>query len=315
MSLIGKIQALFTDREQTQPIFPMTKIKAVSDDDGKGLNAVLDDMTAHTKKVGAPHNLLDNSDFRNPVNQRGQTSYSGAVYMIDRWKGANANLTVNGSSIAVSRGDQAYGLFAQFTPDLVVGNTYTYAVKKTSGEVAVLVFVPEIGMSNCDKAFSDSNHSICARYSTAASMFYVGFGTTNDTSLDVVWAALYEGEYTAETLPEYQPKGHAAELLECQRYYYKFHGITICGTIWGGANPTGATFSLFTPVPMRVFPTTINIDIGTLRANGNSFTPTDVIISAQNGNKLHVTANGTYTNSGNHAAALFGFSAELSADL
>jgi hypothetical protein len=31
--------------------------------------------------------------------------------------------------------------------------------------------------------------------------------------------ALYEGEYTAETLPAYQPKGYGAELAECKRYY------------------------------------------------------------------------------------------------
>lgn len=31
-------------------------------------------------------NLLDNWDFRNPVNQRGKTSYTGGVYTVDRWK-------------------------------------------------------------------------------------------------------------------------------------------------------------------------------------------------------------------------------------
>ena len=34
----------------------------------------------------------------------------------------------------------------------------------------------------------------------------------------IVWAALYEGAYTADALPAYQPKGYAAELAECQRY-------------------------------------------------------------------------------------------------
>ena len=34
-------------------------------------------------------------------------------------------------------------------------------------------------------------------------------------------AALYEGEYTAETLPPYVPKGYAAELAECLIYYRK----------------------------------------------------------------------------------------------
>lgn len=34
-----------------------------------------------------------------------------------------------------------------------------------------------------------------------------------------VWAALYEGSYDASTLPAYQPKGYAAELAECKRYF------------------------------------------------------------------------------------------------
>ena len=29
------------------------------------------------------------------------------------------------------------------------------------------------------------------------------------------WIALYEGEYTVDTIPEYQPKGYGAELAEC----------------------------------------------------------------------------------------------------
>ena len=38
-------------------------------------------------KGRAAHNLLDNSWFVNPVNQRGQTSYtSGNEYTIDRWR-------------------------------------------------------------------------------------------------------------------------------------------------------------------------------------------------------------------------------------
>jgi len=41
MSIIGKIQGLFSDREKTQPIFPITKTKAVSDDNGVGLDVLL----------------------------------------------------------------------------------------------------------------------------------------------------------------------------------------------------------------------------------------------------------------------------------
>lgn len=39
-------------------------------------------------------NLLDNWYFGNPVNQRGQVSYAGAVYGLDRWRATNDNTTV-----------------------------------------------------------------------------------------------------------------------------------------------------------------------------------------------------------------------------
>lgn len=43
-SIIAKIRTLFEDKEGTIPLFPRTKIKAVSDDDGTALNVLLDDM-------------------------------------------------------------------------------------------------------------------------------------------------------------------------------------------------------------------------------------------------------------------------------
>ena len=59
------------------------------------------DNTAH----GMPHkNLLHNWDFRNPVNQRGLTSYNATGYSIDRWKLSSAavTLTVQNSNIKVA---------------------------------------------------------------------------------------------------------------------------------------------------------------------------------------------------------------------
>ncbi len=52
-----------------------------------------------------------------------------------------------------------------------------------------------------------------------ASAKTVTIATTEATV--IAWAALYEGSYTADTLPPYTPKGYAAELAECQRYYWQ----------------------------------------------------------------------------------------------
>ena len=71
MSIIGKIQSIFLDREKTQPIFPITKTKAVSDDTGRNLDVILDDkaskdfVTAEIAKaqLGGESGEIDLSGF------------------------------------------------------------------------------------------------------------------------------------------------------------------------------------------------------------------------------------------------------------
>ena len=60
----------------------------------------IDDGLNIARGVSNP-NLLDNWYFGNPVNQRGQTSYTGAGYTIDRWifDGDNASMLIEGSGL------------------------------------------------------------------------------------------------------------------------------------------------------------------------------------------------------------------------
>ena len=44
MSIVGDIKNLYSDVEKTRALFPTTKIEAVSDEDGTGLNVILDKM-------------------------------------------------------------------------------------------------------------------------------------------------------------------------------------------------------------------------------------------------------------------------------
>ena len=73
------------------------------------------------------------------------------------------------------------------------------------------------------------------------------------TAAVVRWAALYEGEYTAETLPPYVPKGYAAELAECLRYYRK---IKANNETFSGYAASGVAYA-FIPLAqvMRIAPT------------------------------------------------------------
>lgn len=62
MPITGEIQGLYRDREQTQPVFPLTKVKAVSDDDGVGLNVLLDEMVYKGDAVGDTSVQLRDAD-------------------------------------------------------------------------------------------------------------------------------------------------------------------------------------------------------------------------------------------------------------
>lgn len=194
-----------------------------------------------------PCNLLDNSDFRNPVNQRGQTTYESVddyvMHTIDRWHISSA-----GASVTVEDGyvSKAATTMSQKIAGLDMSKTYTAVVCSKDGTVSALSGT----IDNWIGGWSDNV------------FVYSGEGDLTIFALpargpsEVIWAALYEGEYTAETLPEYKPKGYAAELAECQRYYVPGTGD---GT-WHVAHVTKSgylTVVIPTLSEMRVKPTIV----------------------------------------------------------
>ena len=172
----------------------------------QNLNDIQNEIIQNTEliKKAAPRNLLDNSDFRNPVNQRGQTQYVGS-YTIDRWTNYGEDaVTVNNGYISKT------GVLFQYIIDLDVDKTYTGAICTNDGKIAVYTGTLKGGLGDW------ASKIYCNEGSDGITTFRI---TSNAT--DVVWAALYEGEYTTETLPEYQPKGYGTELAECQRYLFR----------------------------------------------------------------------------------------------
>jgi hypothetical protein len=84
-----------------------------------------------------------------------------------------------------------------------------------------------------------------------------------------VWAALYEGTYTAETLPPYISKGHTAELAECQRYYYKFpNGTNAYG--YSGSSGTSIYIAFELPTIMRLTNPTVSMSSNIYGAFGGA---------------------------------------------
>ena len=221
-----------------------------------GLNDPTKDTQAARKRYvdasvrkAAPRNILDNSDFRNPVNQRGQTNYSLSArggYCIDRWAAysAAANVTIGSDGLILSG-----GIYQPISSDVVSmynGKVLTLAVKIAGTVYCCSGEVNQIGAWH-SSAYFDTPYGYIRFETEDRNMMFVVI-VNSKTPAVVEWAAIYEGEYTAETLPEYQPKGYGAELAECKRYYQKFYRVGMLGI--AGAYVAGFAFGTeFRAVP------------------------------------------------------------------
>ena len=220
----------------------------------------------------AAYNLLDNSDFANPVNQRGRSgTYEGVsnytTFVIDRWKtwstGCTYTLSSAGLQIANLNASSSDGPWEGLpNPERMKGKTYTLAVGYNGGNVACGNVAVPTGTLTEDKYLSAVSTSgtrpgvrfvIASTYSSIDFQILISAGQT----VTVEWAALYEGSYTADTLPAYVPKGYAAELAECQRYYYQsWNGSEFNkGYITREAISASSLALIEFPIEMRIVPT------------------------------------------------------------
>lgn len=195
------------------------------------------EFLAGTNLCNYGYNLLDNSDFTKPVNQRGQATYSGKTYTVDRWKSQNDDMSVaigsNHISITNTASSERVG-FLQLLEGDHAGKTYTVAIcdYDTNNIYCAYFTVPETTASAQNLDGVDFNGHTCRGYITSGGVFGVRIMIANAATLNVKWVALYEGSYTTDTLPTYRTKGYAAELAECRRYCYVLPAsFTISGKV------------------------------------------------------------------------------------
>ena len=288
--------------------------------------AQLNYMENGIMKAQNVYNLLDNSDFSNPVNQRAVTSTKWGGYNIDRWsmfpsgtRGDEHFGVVKNSYINLTSTVDGYVDFYQKMEryDNIKGGTYTFTAKLLyNGNLVTSVCTFVMGGEGHGKNltadglvqfFSTSEGNVLIRVNNNA-------GAANTVSL--VWAALYEGEYTADNLPPYVPKGYSAELAECQRYFFQIGTYSPIGNGYS-VGSENARIAIVTPVEMRIKPSLNDSFDLIIVGSGVSKTVTSITVGSKSGNivRLNIVSSGLTAGS-TYSAYMGGTGAlQLSADL
>ncbi len=259
-------------------------------------------------------NLLVNSNFANPVNQRGLSSYpaGSARHTIDMWRAtAGLGVELEEDGILIQSDPTSSYSFSQYlTPENTPagGEVLTAAVMSSGGGV---VFCGSVTMpaSGYAIAYVDEYMSIriYAPTDTANARFVIMIAPGGDDTFG--WAALYRGRYTFETLPTYKPRSFVEELLECQRYYYRVNG-TSAYISWPAffSSVTAARVTIALPVQMASTPT-VSTTVANLRlydGTGKYLTPTAISFVTVDGCYLILSM--TVSDATAYAAAIMRFS-------
>ena len=214
------------------------------------------------------YNLLDNSDFAHPVAQAGVNGAHGATgYAVDRWmrtSGATVSQAADGLKIVSDKTNWTAGIQQRIEAKRFA-DVMTFAVRGVFPVACRLFVYIGSGTTNFGTAYFQGD----AAERTLVLKLTKPDGLTGDevvnvyispdtgstgTAAVVRWAALYEGEYTAETLPPYVPKGYAAELAECLRYYRR---ITATNETFAGYCVNGVSYCMIPLQTMRIKPSLV----------------------------------------------------------
>ena len=214
------------------------------------------------------YNLLDNSDFAHPIAQAGVNGAHGATgYAVDRWmrtSGATVSQAADGLKIVSDKTSWTAGIQQRIEAKRFA-DVMTFAVRGVFPVACRLFVYIGSGTTNFGTAYFQGD----AAERTLVLKLTKPDGLTGDevvnvyispdtestgTAAVVRWAALYEDEYTAETLPPYVPKGYAAELAECLRYYRR---ITATNETFAGYCANGVSYCMIPLQTMRIKPSLV----------------------------------------------------------
>lgn len=282
------------------------------------VNANMDKIDASVGQRTRVPDLVINGNFMPGyiVNQRGDSSYPGAAYGIDMWRGTSSKSLVSISENGLSlthEGTTSYAGCIQKFPshiyDTYHNSTLTLAACSSDGTIVARSGIPANGT-----IYASFSSTLSAQIYAPSGEGYMAVRFMNGTGGSTGtfrWVAVYPGAFTADTLPDYQPKSYVETLKECSRYV---KAIT-SDYIFGRCTSTTAYLDVPTDVPMAAKPTITVLTPGTVRANGISVDATALAVTGIRSWSIPITATYASTsNISNHAGSLNGAKFVLSCE-
>lgn len=249
-------------------------------------------------------NMIDNPWFT--VNQRGETSYSGEGYTVDRWISDKAGTTLNvvDNGIEIQNTSRKFGIVQKLDGSLAPG-VYTLSVRIGNiSPTATVEFslqssrgIEVLGDASGNGTFYASLNTSTPLSSLSVHIDVIGNGAATSHACTIEAVKLERSSVSTlayDTAPNY-----ATELLKCQRYQYvldcpanMFLGMIT--TAQGSTGTKNFKFTLSTPVPLRYdIPALewLSGDISNLSEHigSNSRTATSLSNPQVYGNNLQIT--------------------------
>lgn len=172
------------------------------------------------------NNLLINSDFRNPVNQRDLYTYTSNpnsetwIYTIDRWRIKGLDLTINTGRITIENNGSVQNNMQQPIGYYLPTGTYTVSCKvlSVSGNVSMGV----TGTTNNPKLVVGINSKTWQDIEIGSFSIALDAGA----SVSLEWVKLECGSVATP----FAPRLYTEELILCQRFYRRVRRVPIYAT-------------------------------------------------------------------------------------
>lgn len=239
--------------------------------------------------------LLDNPDFA--IAQAGYGGLHGNTrYAADRWPVNSGSITPakTNNGFSLTSGGTSANIIWQFLRGAAgdyLARPFTLGVYTQDGNAYAehFIFPSVINTNFSSDVISIGNWKFDVVFFTTRDMPAVRVYTTaaNDT-IELRGIALLPGTYTAENIPPYIPKGYAAELAECQRYYYKFTAET---GIYGYIGSAGNIAYAFINLPQCMRTQAVSIEDNTsivIALNGGTYNINSFTSNIARGNQLEL---------------------------